>query len=310
MKKVMAFVMSIILVCGISIPALAAGSGAMTQDQTQGQTQDQTSQSQTQGQTQDQTQSQTQNQTQSQTQDQTRDRTQEQIRDRLKDQGCQQTEVSAAQREQAKLQIRNQFQISDRANTQYQQRMQQMEQNGSCFNDTDQHWAMAQINLAYCWGLTNGYPDGGFNPDGKISGLGGILMASQLMNCLNGESSTETAENSIDWNLVPEWAKEQLQETTTLRIATQSQCYGETQLNRLQFAVMLAKAAEIEPAEVSADTVVFLDQSDIPAQDLGYIETLRALGIIQGNDGCFSPNRAVTRAEAAVMLTKMLGVFE
>lgn len=72
---------------------------------------------------------------------------------------------------------------------------------------------------------------------------------------------------------------------------------------------MLAKAAEIDPADVSADTVVFLDQSDIPAQDLGYIETLRTLGIIQGNDGCFSPNRAVTRAEAAVMLMKMLGVL-
>lgn len=61
------------------------------------------------------------------------------------------------------------------------------------------------------------------------------------MNCLNGESSTETTENSIDWNLVPEWAREQLQEKTDLRIAAQSQCYGEAQLNRLQFAVMLIR---------------------------------------------------------------------
>lgn len=272
----MVFVMSIILICGSSISALAAGSGAVTQDQTRSQSQD---------------------------------RTQDQIRDRSKDQSCQQTEVSATQREQAKLLARNKFQISDRANTQYQQRVLQIEQNGYCFNDTDQHWAMAQINSAYCWGLTNGYPDGSFHPDGKISGIGGILMVSQLMNCLNGESSTEPAENNIDWNLVPEWAKEQLQEATTLRIATQSQCYGETQLNRLQFAVMLAKAAEIDPADVSPDTVVFLDQGDIPAQDLGYIETLRTLGIVQGNDGCFSPNQVVTRAEAAVMLVKMLGVL-
>jgi len=261
MKKVTAFLISLILICGISTPALAAGPGAMTQSQTQ-------------------------------------------------DQSCQQTEISAAEREQAKLQIRNQFHISDQANTQYQQRMQQKEQSGSCFNDTDQHWARAQINSAYCWGLINGYPDGGFNPDGKISGMGGILMASRLMNCLNGESSTETAENSIDWNLVPEWAKEQLQEKTTLRIAAQSQCYGETQLNRLQFAVMLAKAAEIEPADVSADTVAFLDLSDVPAEDLGYIEELRILGIIQGNDGCFCPNQTVTRAEAAVMLIRMLGIFQ
>ncbi|MEA4815104.1 MAG: S-layer homology domain-containing protein, partial [Oscillospiraceae bacterium] len=167
-----------------------------------------------------------------------------------------------------------------------------------------------QINSAYCWGLVNGYPDGSFNPDGKISGTGGTLMVSRLINCLNGENSTETTEDSIDWDLVPEWAKEQLQEKTALRIAAQSQCYGETQLNRLQFAVMLAKAAGIEPAEVSADTVAFLDQDDIPAEDLGYIEELRALGIIQGNAGCFYPNQTVTRAEAAVMLIRMLGVIE
>lgn len=273
MKKVMAILVSLTLICGISISALAAGSGAMMQDQKQDQTQDQT-------------------------------------REPLKDQSCQQTEVSAAEREEARLQVRNKFQISDRANTQYQQRAQKMEQNGSFFKDIDQHWARAQINSAYCWGLINGYLDGDFNPDGKISGMEGILMSSRLMNCLlNGESSTETTENSIDWNLVPVWAREQLQEKTALRIAAQSQCYGETQLNRLEFAVMLAKAAEIKPADVSANTVVFLDQNDIPADDLGYVEPLRTLGIIQGNDGCFCPNQTVTRAEAAVMLIRMLEIL-
>ena len=56
--------------------------------------------------------------------------------------------------------------------------------------------------------------------------------------------------------------------------------------------------------------MAFLDQSDIPAEDLGYVEELRILGIIQGNDGFFCPNQTVTRAEAAVMLMRMLGVFE
>lgn len=265
MKKAMAFLISLILICGISIPAFAAGSGVMAQDQ---------------------------------------------ARDRLKDQSCQQTEVSAAERDQAKLQVRSRLHISDTANTQYQQRLQQQEQDGSCFSDTDKHWASAQINSAYCWGLVNGYPDGSFNPDGKISGTGGTLMVSRMMSCLDAENSAETSEDSIDWNLVPEWAKEQLREKTALRIAAQSQCYGEAQLNRLQFAVMLAKAAGIEPADVSADTVAFLDQDDIPAEDLGYIEQLRTLGIINGNAGCFYPDQPVTRAEAAAMLIRMLGVFE
>lgn len=73
---------------------------------------------------------------------------------------------------------------------------------------------------------------------------------------------------------------------------------------------MLTKAAGIEPVDVSADTVAFQDQSDIPAEDLGYIESLRTLGIIQGSDGFFHANQTVTRAEAAVMLTRMLGIVE
>lgn len=311
MRKIFAFMISLILICGISIPAFAAGSGAMAdsqaQDHTENQAQDQ-SQDQSQGQNQNQTQDQNQNQNQDQSQSQSQSQNQGQDQNQAQAQNGQQTEVSAAQREQAKLQVRNRLQISDEANTRYQQRLQQQEQDRSCFSDTDQNWAREQIDSAYCWGLINGYSDGSFNPDGSISGMGGILMVSRLMDCLNGEIGAGTTENSIDWNLVPEWAGEQLQEKTVLSIAAQSQCYGEEKLNRLQFAVMLTKAAEIEPMNVSADTVAFQDQSDIPAEDLGYIEALRTLGIIQGSDGFFHANQTVTRAEAAVMLTRMLGI--
>jgi hypothetical protein len=308
MKKIVAFMTSLILICGISIPASASGSGAMAQNQAQGQTEDQA-----QGQTEDQAQGQTggqtegtQDQVQSQTQGQTQGQTQDQSQ--AQEQNRQQTEVSATEREQAKLRVRDRLQISDQANTRYQDRLQQQDQTGSCFNDTNQHWAREQMNTAYCWGLINGYSDGSFKPDGNISGMGGILMVSRLMNCLTGEEDTGTEENSMDWNLVPEWARKQLQDETALSIAAQSQCYGEPKLNRLQFACMLAKAAGIEPANISADAVAFEDQSEIPAEDLGYIEALRTLGMIQGSDSCFYANRTVTRAEAAVMLTRMLEI--
>lgn len=277
MKKTMTFMIALILICGFSIPAFAAGSETTTKSSVK-------------------------EQTQSQTQDQTRDR--------LQDQSCQQTETSAADCEHARLQVRDRLQISSQAETQYQVRAQQQQQTQSSFTDTEQHWARAQINSAYCWGLINGYPGGGFGPNDNISGTEGVLMVSRLMSCLNGENNSGTTEDSIDWNLVPEWAKAQLQEKNTLRIAAQSQCYGEQKVNRLQFAVMLAEAAGIEPADVSADTVVFLDQSEISAEDLGYIEALRTLGVIEGNDGCFYANQTVTRAEAAVMLTRMLEIVE
>lgn len=260
----------------VSAFAVASGNGAQDQTQTQNQTQDQT-----------------------QTQDRTQDKTQTQNRT--------QTTLREADREQARLQTRDRLQISEEAKSQYQEREQ--EHAGACFQDTEQYWAEEQINQAYNWGLINGYSDGSFNPNGNISGMAGILMTSRLANCLNVADAEEETGSSVDWSTVPEWAKTQLQEKSALRIAEQSQCYGETQLNRLQFAVMLAKALDMEPADVSADTVVFQDQAEIPEEDLGYLDTLRTLGIIQGNDGCFCADQPVTRAQAAVMLTRMMEIL-
>ena len=103
MKKIwISVIISILLVCSISVSAFAVGLGDMTQDQTRSQ-----------------------------------------IQNHQQNQSCKQTEVSAADREQARLQTRDRLQIADQAKTEYQERLQQ--QDGSCFTDTEQHWAKEQI---------------------------------------------------------------------------------------------------------------------------------------------------------------------
>lgn len=221
-----------------------------------------------------------------------------------------QTQISTEDCDQAKLQVRDRLQVKDEAMAQYQQRLQLQDQDGTCFNDTAQHWARQQIQTAYNWGLVNGYPDGTYNPNGNITGTEGVLMMSRMMNCVNTDSAETVTGSDIDWDLVPTWARQQLQEQTALRIMEQCDCYGDQQMNRLQFAVTLAKALGVDPADVPEDTVVFLDQDDIPAEDLGYLYTLRAMGIVQGNNGCFYANQAVTRAEAATMLTRVMDILE
>lgn len=215
-----------------------------------------------------------------------------------------------ADREQARDRLRTRLQICDEAKLQQQSRLQQQDQTQSGFNDTEQHWANAQICSAYHWGLINGYPDRTFNPDGTIVGVEGVLMMSRMMNGISGDEELPVSDETIDWEQVPQWAREQLQEETALRIAAQSQCYGEGQMNRLQFAVMLAKTLGLEPEELTEDTVVFTDQDEIPGEELGYIARLRTLGIIEGCDGAFYPSQAVTRAEAATMLTRVMDLLE
>ena len=53
---------------------------------------------------------------------------------------------------------------------------------------------------------------------------------------------------------------------------------------------MLAKALGVEPEEVTEDTVVFLDQSEIPQEDLGYISALRT-SICVSDAARFRPQR-------------------
>jgi len=76
-------------------------------------------------------------------------------------------------------------------------------------------------------------------------------------------------------------------------------------ITRAEMAVMIARAlgmavgAEIRTA--------FADDQEIPTWAKGAVEALRQQGIIQGREGNrFSPRDTATRAEAAVMLLRMM----
>jgi hypothetical protein len=214
-------------------------------------------------------------------------------------------------REQARLRLKIKIQINEKFKEQKNERQQKNSPiYYSCFNDTDVHWARVQVKLAYNWGLINGYPDGSFGPNGKITGTEGTLMVGRLIDCLLLDNSEDVSEDEVDWSCIPAWAMDNMKKKTVLRIAVNTQCYGQNELNRLQFAVMLAKAMKLEPAELDPNTALFTDQADIPPEDLGYIAALYELGIIQGYDGAFSAGRLVTRAEAAAMLTRVLEILE
>ncbi len=221
-----------------------------------------------------------------------------------------QTNINSADQELARNQLRERLQLSAAATAQKQEMLKLQDPVGTIFSDVELHWAQEQIREAYCWGLVKGYPDGRFNPEGKISGPEAILMMSRMMNCFTGGDEISEPPGEIDWERVPPWAREPLRESTAYKIVRQSQFYGEQQLNRLQFAVMLAKAMGLESARIPEGTVAFLDQDEIPDTDLDDIYALRTLDVIVGHNGLFYPDQLVTRAETCVVLTRVLGILE
>ena len=86
--------------------------------------------------------------------------------------------------------------------------------------------------------------------------------------------------------------------------------YPDREVSRAEFCVMAMNAigmTEVTPAS----TTVFSDDAAIPTDAKSYIAAAYELGYVKGlyRDDvlCFEPNRAITRAEAAVMLGNMIG---
>ena len=80
-------------------------------------------------------------------------------------------------------------------------------------------------------------------------------------------------------------------------------------VSRSDFVVIAMKAAGISPAAGSEETW-FDDNDEIPASVRGYVATAQLYGYVSGHfDGSglyFYPDRAITRAEAAVILNNIL----
>ena len=83
-------------------------------------------------------------------------------------------------------------------------------------------------------------------------------------------------------------------------------------MSRAEFLVTAMNCAGIKASDVSSYTKTdFADDADIPTSMKGYIALAKSRGYIGGKeiDGklCFVPNEAISRAEAAVILSNIIG---
>lgn len=85
--------------------------------------------------------------------------------------------------------------------------------------------------------------------------------------------------------------------------------YPSQTVSRAEFLVMAMNAVGIDDVPEGAKTV-FYDDADIPGYTKGYVAAAYELGYIKGeyvdDKLCFSPNDAITRAEAAVIVSNII----
>ncbi|MBT2762513.1 S-layer homology domain-containing protein [Paenibacillus sp. ISL-20] len=172
------------------------------------------------------------------------------------------------------------------------------------FRDTAGHWAQAAIDEAVSRGLVKGYANGTFKPNSMIRRDEFTVMLVRGLG-LQSDGSKHAFTDESD---IPAWSREAVGLAAQEGIIQGNQdgrFHPGSEITRAELTVMLAKALGLNPLQ--GDRAKFADEASIPAWAKGYIAAAYAEGLVSGRgDGKFEPDAPATRAEAVVMLRRML----
>ncbi|MEA1961822.1 MAG: S-layer homology domain-containing protein [Bacillota bacterium] len=231
--------------------------------------------------------------------------------------------VEPSQKAQTVRQIvKQQITVKKQLKEEYRAKVQTLKQERAAlqFKDCEQHWASESIGLLSAAGLFNGYPDGSFQPDKSITQAESIALVMRLAEDEETEqdevqsedadinqtdTDSDDAIDEEDLDEVPAWARQSAGKAARRGFVNINRFHSAVQASRAQTAVWIAKAVGLEPVDTSK--MPFVDGLMISAEDAGYIMALYQEGFIQGTpSGKFNPNSAITRAEMATIMQRIL----
>lgn len=175
------------------------------------------------------------------------------------------------------------------------------------FTDIGGHWAETEVRQAASQGFIQGYPDGTFQPEKLVSRAEfAVMLARALKLEADSESSPLTFEDHAD---IPVWAAASIDQMVQMGIISGYEDHTfrpNALINRAEMAVMTARALELNVH--AHTTTTFQDDQQIPVWAKGAIHAVSELAIVNGRgDGQFFPMEPAKRAEATVILLRMLG---
>ena len=169
------------------------------------------------------------------------------------------------------------------------------------------HWASSAIEEAVQLGIVDGYPDHTFKPDRQVTRAEFMVM---MFKALNGQGDAGKL-NFKDSSLIGTWALKAIQWALSEGIVKgyQDGTFRPNQpVNRSEMAVLITRYLGLSLPEAETE---FLDQQAIPAWAEKEIAAATAAGIVNGRLGNrFAPRESATRAEAVMMILRMLDIME
>ncbi|MGG3505613.1 S-layer homology domain-containing protein [Paenibacillus lautus] len=165
------------------------------------------------------------------------------------------------------------------------------------------HWASSAIEEAVQLGIVGGYPDHTFKPDRQVTRAEFMVM---MAKALDGQRDAGKLDFK-DSSQIGSWALEAIQWAVSEGIVKgyeDGSFRSNQSVNRSEMAVMIARYLGLALPEAETE---FRDQQAIPAWAEKEIAAATAAGIVNGRSGNrFAPRDSATRAEAVMMILRML----
>ncbi|QCT03689.1 amidase [Paenibacillus algicola] len=166
------------------------------------------------------------------------------------------------------------------------------------FADTQGHWANSSIQFLIQRGLISGYPDETFRPNLSITRAEALKVLVMELG-LNQQGGSFKDVPSTHWAAGYIGAAQQAGLMTGY---TDGKFRPNDQLNRAEMAALVVRAFQLGGNSSTSFPDVQAD-----SWSAGYIHALSANNIVTGyTDGTFRPTKAITRAEFATMVTRVL----
>jgi hypothetical protein len=181
--------------------------------------------------------------------------------------------------------------------------------------DMKGHWAAQTVQELVDKGIISGYEDNTFRPDNLINRAECSAILARALELPAGAATLDAFSDSAD---VPAWAKDPVAAAVEAALLKgYPEADGSTtfrparQVTRAELAVILSRVVVKELGEQQPAAASFADLEKIPAWALDGVNLAAEKGLVQGYpDGTFQPDKEVTRAEAAAMIARLLGVLK
>jgi len=176
---------------------------------------------------------------------------------------------------------------------------------GQGATDTQGHWAREAISQWMANGVAAGYPDGTFKPDGSITRAEFATLINKVFGFSgsSGQPFSDVKEGA--------WYQAALSSARSAGYYEGSdgnKALPLAAISRQDAAAMLSRVFQLEANDSASGSLTFIDSAQISGYARKAVQALA--GIVSGYpDGSFRPSGDMTRAEAVILLNKLVAGY-